>query len=360
MDTTDPNIIFDSNGVCNHCHEYKVAMERSAFHGTEAGEQLSRLVAKIKEDGRKRSYDCVIGLSGGVDSSYVAYKVKELGLRPLAVHLDNGWDSEMAVSNIENICTKLEIDLKTVVLDWGEFSDLQLAFLRASTPDSEIPSDHAIVASNFLTARELGVGHVIFGYNGKTESHLPRAWSQGYFDWRYITAVHREFGTRPLKTFPGMNMLNYYVLRKKVAQHNILQYLNYSKKDAMVVLEQKLGWRNYGGKHHESIYTRFYQGYILPVKFGFDKRKAHLSSLVCSGETSREAALEELKKDPYPRAAMAADKKYVAKKLGISDGDFDSIMSLPLRSFDDYPSYAKIYKNPVYRFLRNCVGKILP
>jgi N-acetyl sugar amidotransferase len=351
MDTTDPDIAFDEDGVCRHCHAYDERLRKDVFTGEEGRKRLEQLVDEIKAAGMGKEYDCIIGVSGGVDSSYVAYKVKELGLRPLAVHLDNGWDSELAVKNIEQVLKKLDIDLYTHVIDWEEFKDLQLGFLKSSTPDSEIPSDHAIVSVMYQMAEKVGTKYVLVGYNAKTESHFPSAWSQGYWDWKYIKAIHKRFGKLKLKTFPHVT---FWQLRKySYTQHwiHILNYLDYNKKEAKNLLIKELSWKDYGWKHHESIYTRFYQGYILPNKFGFDKRKAHLSSLICSGEISREEALLELQNDPYPIQMQTEDRLYLIKKFDISEEEFETIMRLPKKSFWDYPSYEKWYKTRSFRTL---------
>lgn len=352
MDTSDPDIQFDANEVCNHCHAYDAAVASRVFTGQEATRLLEELVDRIRKQGAGKPYDCVIGVSGGVDSTFVAYKVKQLGLRPLAVHLDNGWDSELAVKNIENTLKRLNIDLHTRVLDWEEFKDLQLAFLRASTPDSEIPTDHAIVSELYKTAARIGVRYIVAGVNVRTESHLPVAWSTGHLDWRYIRGLHRRFGTRPLRGFPHLTLFDFYRYRFSYHWIDILNYLDYNKSEAKRILERELGWRDYGGKHYESIYTRFYQGYILPRKFGYDKRRVHLSSLICSGEITREAALEALKEEPYPVDLQQSDLEYVAKKFGLTREEFDEIMRLPRKSFWDYPSYARWRKTGPYRFAR--------
>jgi N-acetyl sugar amidotransferase len=343
MDSTDPDIQFGVDGICHHCRAYDESVRARVFSGEEAKRRLAALVDEIKRGGRGKPYDCIIGISGGVDSTYVAYAVKRvLGLRPLAVHLDNGWDSELAVKNIEQVLNKLGIELYTEVLDWDEFRDLQLAFLRSSTPDSEIPSDHAIVSVLYRLAHKQGLRHILSGNNVRTESHHPPAWSQGHYDWRYIASLQKRFGTRPLKTFPHRNAFNLIYDARTIQWIDVLNYLDYKKADALKVLEQDLGWKYYGGKHYESIYTRFYQGYILPKKFGFDKRKMHLSSLICSGEITREQALAELKKPTYPEDLQASDREYVIKKLGISEADFESIMRAPPKKFSDYPSYANM------------------
>ena len=351
MDTTDPEIEFDEKGVCNHCRYYDGRIAKKVFTGQDGRERLAKVVDDIKKHSSTKDYDCVIGVSGGVDSTYVAYKVKELGLNPLAVHLDNGWDSELAVKNIEQVLKKLNIDLYTHVIDWEEFRDLQLAFLKASTADSEIPTDHAIVSLMCQMAEKIGVRYIIMGYNSRTESHLPKGWSQGHFDWKYIKSVHQQFGKVKLTTFPHMNMWTY--LRYRASQNwvNILDYLDYVKKDAMQTLQQELGWKYYGGKHYESIYTRFYQGYILPKKFGYDKRRMHLSGLICSGEMTREEAFAELKKEPYPVELQAEDKAYALKKFELTETEFEEIMNLPQKSYHDYPSSDRFFHGPIYRGL---------
>jgi N-acetyl sugar amidotransferase len=350
MDTTDPNISFDRDGVCNHCHDYDNVVRTGIPSASAARQRLKTLIDAIGSEGAGKPYDSVIGVSGGVDSTFVAQKVKELGLRPLAVHLDNGWDSEAAVSNIAKVLNKLNIDLYTHVIDWEEFKDIQRAFLLASTPDAEIPSDHAIFSILYDQARRLGIRYVITGINIRTEMHLPVAWSQGHWDWGYIRAVHRQFGTGRIKTFPHFNFFKYVTgNRYSHITVNLLDLLDFSKKKALVALERDFGWKNYGGKHNESIYTRWFQGYYLPRKFGFDKRRSHLSSRICSGELSRAEALAELQSPPYPLEQQAADCEYVAKKLGLSAQEFRAIMDAPPKKFGDYPSYARFMKGKTFQ-----------
>jgi len=352
MDTSDPEIVFDEMGVCHHCHRFDERVRTAVRTGEDGRRALSILAEQIRKDGRGREYDCVIGVSGGVDSTYVAWLARSLDLRPLAVHLDNGWDSELAATNIARALRTLDIDLHTHVINWLEFRDLQLAFLKASTPDAEIPTDHAIVALMYSTAVRIGVRHVLTGYNVRTESHMTTAWSQGYYDWRYIRGVHRLFGRVPLHTFPHMNLWTYWRYLRTISSVDVLDYVDYVKADAIKTLETELSWKYYGGKHFESLYTRFYQGYILPRKWGFDKRRCHFSSLICSGEMTREQALEELQNQPYPLSQQLEDRTYVTKKLGISDAEFEAIMQLPKKTYWDYPSYAKLYRNPVFRSAR--------
>ncbi|MFN8414017.1 MAG: N-acetyl sugar amidotransferase [Anaerolineales bacterium] len=359
MDTTDPDIVFDENGVCNHCHTYDRMVREYVVDGEEGLRELEQIAQKIRKDGEGKKYDCIIGVSGGVDSTYVAFRVKELGLRPLAVHLDNGWDSELAVKNIEETLKRLNIDLYTEVLDWEEFRDLQVSFLKASTPDSEIPTDHAIVALLSNMAEKLGVKYIIVGHNVRTETHLPRSWSQGHFDWKYIRAIQNMFGTLPLKTFPHFGFFKFYFRMITQKRIEILNYIGYNKKEALRVLQDELGWRYYGGKHYESIYTRFYQGYILPEKFGFDKRRSHLSSLVCSGEITRSQALDDLSAPTYAPSMQEEDREYVVKKLGLTDDEFTTIMALPRKTYWDYPSYGKFMRHPLILKITPFVKRIV-
>ncbi len=342
MDTTaDPDIRFDENGVSNYVDYYKKLISQRVPTPDVAPKKLKDIIDKIKSAGKGKEYDCIIGVSGGVDSTYVAYLVKEMGLRPLSVHFDNGWNSELAVSNIEKVLKLLHIDLYTYVVDWDEYKDLQLSFLKASTPDGEIPTDHAIYALLFQMANKYGIKYIIKGQNIKTEGILAPSWAQGHLDWKYIRSVQKLFGTKKLKSFPHLSLFKvfYFLGIKQIKAIAILDYTDYNKKTAMDVLQNKLGWIYYGGKHYESVYTRFFQGYILPKKFHIDKRRGHLSTLICSGEITREEALEEIKKDPYPNEELKKqDIEFAAKKLGISSDDFNNIMTSPIRSINDYPN----------------------
>jgi N-acetyl sugar amidotransferase len=339
MDTkADRNIVFDNEGICHHCRRYDAMFSTRVIRGEAGKAVLDVLVRKMKRAGHGRDYDCIIGVSGGVDSTYVAWLVKHLGLRPLAVHLDNGWNSELAVKNIERVLTKLRIDLYTHVIDWEEFRDLQVSFLKASTPDGEIPSDHAIFALLWREAVRRGIKYIVSGMNFTTESIYVPDWAYGHSDWRYIQDVHRQFGSVKLRTYPHFSLayLMYANLVRGVRTVSILNNIDYDKNQAMRVLTNELGWEYYGGKHHESIYTRFYQGYVLPKKFGIDKRYGHLSDLINAGQITRQQALEEIKNPPYPEAQQLEDLAYISKKLGLRGGAFDEIMALPVRSFRDY------------------------
>lgn len=340
MDTTDPDIVFDKDGICNHCSN-AINIYKSIVDDKERSKKLNVIVDQIKSSAKGKEYDCVIGVSGGVDSTYVAYLVKELGLKPLAVHLDNGWNSELAVSNIEKALKILDIDLYTYVLDWEEFKDLQISFLKASTPHCEHPTDHAIVALLYKIASQHNIKYILYGSNTSTESIAVKSWSGGQLDWKYIKNVHKKFGTHKLKNYPSVSGIGllYYRKFKRIQTINILDYVDYNKTLATQLLEEKLGWIYYGGKHHESIYTKFFQTYILPKKFNIDKRKTHLSPLICNGEISREEALNELKKDTCTNEELISDKEYVVKKLGITIEQFEEIMNEKVKSFYDYTSY---------------------
>lgn len=368
MDTTDPLIEFDENGVCNHCKQAEKLLAREPYSlpFEEKEKRFKKLAEEIKEKGKGKQYDCIIGISGGVDSTYVAYLVKKYGLRPLAVHLDNGWNSELAVMNIENALNKLGIDLYTHVIDWEEFKDLQLSFLKASTPDSEIPSDHAIFALMYMMAEKYKVEYVLTGMNQSSESILPKEWSQGHNDWKYIKSVHKQFGSKKLKTFPHYSLIKYFnwLYIKKIKWISTLDYFDYDKEKAKKFIIKELSWRDYGGKHHESNYTKIYQAYILPTKFGYDKRKAHLSSLIVAGQITREEALEELQKPLYDEKILKNDIEYLINKFQISQKDFDDIMKAHKKSFDDYPSYYNSWYYPktgtlFFRILRKIYKKFI-
>jgi N-acetyl sugar amidotransferase len=334
----DPAIEFDAECICNHCRRYERLLPERVFTGKAAQDALGRVVDTLKAAGKGRDYDCLIGVSGGVDSTYVAYLTKQLGLRPLAVHIDNGWNSELAVKNIELTLHKLDIELHTEVLDWREFRDLQLSFLKASTPDMDIPADHAIAAVLWKQAGSHGIKHIISGMNFATESTFVESWAYGHWDWRYIKGLHERFGSVPLKTFPHYSIagLAYYNFVRGIRSVSILNYVDYNKAQAMDVLVNEIGWKYYGGKHYESIYTRFIQGYILPVKFGIDKRYGHLSDLIRSGQMSRQDALDELGRPAYDDEMLRKDKDFFMKKFGMTTAQMDEIMAAPPRSFRHY------------------------
>ena len=350
MDTTDTSITFNENGVCNHCQKYDEVISSYPFNSQASIDlELEKMLNRAKKECRDKPYDCVIGVSGGVDSTYLAYIAKEKGLRPVAVHLDNGWDSELAVHNIEKVLKNLGIDLITHVLEWDEFKDLQISFLKAGVSDAEIPTDHAISGILYKVARKYGIKTILLGTNIATESGLPFAWTYGVSDWMYIDGIHKKFGTRKLTNYPHFRFLDefYWKVFCGIRVFPILDFVPYNKAEALDVLQNVLGWQYYGGKHYESIYTRFFQGYILPKKFNIDKRRAHLSSLIRSGQTTREEALEEMSTPTYPEDMQRDDREYVIKKLGLTEKEFDEIMAAPVKSYRDYPNYYNLARKTI-------------
>jgi N-acetyl sugar amidotransferase len=343
MDTSDSELVLDDVGVCNHCRRYQEELPKRVFNVEVGKEKLKALIATIKNSGKDKDYDCIIGVSGGVDSTYVAYLTKNLGLKPLAVHFDNGWNSELAISNIQKTLDYLDIDLYTYVIDWEEFKDLQLSFLKASTPDGEIPTDHAINSLLFREANKRGIKYIVNGMNFASESISVPSWAYGHSDWKYIKSVHKKFGTVELKGYPKFNFFNlfYWTVVKQIKVISILNYIEYRKDVVMKVLENDLGWIYYGGKHYESVYTRFYQGYILPKKFGIDKRRGHLSDLINSCQITRDEALREIETVAYEENLFLQDIGFVIKKLGLNKVSFEAMMNLPNKTYMDYPNNFK-------------------
>ncbi|MBI1394008.1 MAG: N-acetyl sugar amidotransferase [Alphaproteobacteria bacterium] len=340
MDTTDPDITFDADGVCSNCHKFDREL-RPYWKPDEAGAaELDALLEQIRSEGAGKRYDCIIGLSGGVDSSYLATRLIEWRLRPLVVHVDAGWNSELAVKNIEIMLSKLGLDLDTVVIDWNEMRDLQRAFLCSNVANQDIPQDHAFTAALVGKALEHGLTYVISGTNFATEGVLPQAWGYDAMDARHIRDIHRRFGEGRLKRFPLLDFHDYYVTMlqqlKFIAPLNLMPY---DKASAIAHLEQNFGWRYYGGKHYESIWTRWYQAHYLPVKFGYDKRKAHLSSLIVAGSMTREAALAELEKPLYSDNELAHDTAFVAKKLGLTLQELESFIEAPPRDYRHFDTH---------------------
>lgn len=341
MNTSDPNIRFDEDGICNHCTEARAFLKTVGARDGAGARELSELAEEARSLGRGKPYDVVIGLSGGVDSTYVAYlAVRQMGLRPLAVHFDNGWNSELAVHNIERTVKKLSIDLYTHVVDWSEFRDLQLSLFKSHISSIEMPTDHGIRAILYRVAAKNGIRHVISGGNAATEFILPRGWQHPHTDLKLLRSIHQKFGTVPLRTFPTLSIwrMAYYTLIKRIRFYRILDSIDYDKSSAIETIQKELDWRPYGVKHGESTFTRFFQSYIQPRKFGFDKRIAHLSSLIAAGQLSRNAASAELQQDPFAPSSAEAEIAYVVKKLGMSRQQFDDYMAAPPLPATMYPN----------------------
>lgn len=340
MDTTDPHIRFNERGECNHCEEFLERTSKRLYQGKVSDQQLKTLVEKIKRDGKSKKYDAVLGLSGGIDSCYAAYHAKKLGLRVLAVHMDNGWNSEEAVKNIKNVADILDMDYESYVLNWDTFKDLQLTFLKASVPELETPTDIAIPAALHQIASRYGIKYIISGGNFATEGILPKSWHYNAKDVTYLKAIHQQFGNQSLKEFPlfGYKQEFYYKYLRGIRIIYLLNYLPYEKNTAMELLQKELQWKYYGGKHYESIYTGFVQSYILPEKFFIDYRKATFSTQICVGSMKREEALHLLQSSPYENANMEKEKAYVCKKLGITVEEFNRMMQEQPLTHRHYPN----------------------
>lgn len=342
MDTTDPEITFDDEGVSSHAHMFDSLVEPvlSAAQRGDRRAEAERLVATIRAAGAGKPYDCIIGVSGGIDSSYLALTAVRMGLRPLLVHFDSGWNSELAVGNIASLVERLGLDLVTDVVDWREMRDLQLSFFKASVPNCDIPTDHVFASVAYQQARKYGIKYMLTGHNLVSESILPTAWGFDAGDARHLKAIQRRFGTVRLRTYPVLGYLKRYLwfeILNGIKSVDLLNYLPYDYTEAKATIAAELGWRDYGGKHHESIFTRYFQGYYLPTKFGFDKRKAHLSSLVLAGQMTRESALARLAEPPYDPELLRQDHDFIAKKLGVTPQELEEIFARPPRDHREYP-----------------------
>ena len=360
MDTQgDPDITFNEYGVCNYYEDAESRYSNFVYSPEESETKLIKLANEIKQEGKGNEYDCIIGLSGGVDSSYVAIWAVEMGLRPLAVHFDNGWNSEIAVNNIKKIIDKLGIDLYTYVVNWDEFADLQRSFFKASVVDVEMITDNSHKAVTVSIAKEYGIKYNLHGGNFRTENMMPPSWSWNKQDVLNIKDIHKKYGTRPLKTFKTISDLRWEFIKRtgfslKLAMP--LNLMNFRKDEAMDVLKEKVGWEYYGGKHYESVFTKFFQAYYLPEKFKIDKRKVHLSSLILNNEISREEAIIEISKPLYQEEELRRDKEYVLKKLGFSKDEWSRIMTEPVRSHDYYSSNVK-FRNALTSIYNKFKGK---
>ncbi len=358
MDTSDPLIVFDAQGICNYCHEYRDTAASRLADPIKSQKLLDELLTKVRRSGAKNDFDCLVGVSGGVDSSYVAYLAKKWGLRPLAFHFDSGWNSELAVGNIQRLLEKLDIPLHTFVCDWEEMKSLQVAYLRSGMVNCDIPQDHSIIASLYATAAKFKIQHILVGTNVVTEAILPESY-RGHrcTDLRSLRAVFKRFGQGRLNRYPTIGILKryfYYRWIHPVYQHGVLNLIDYNKAEAKDFLTREFGWRDYGGKHFESVYTRFHQGYYLPKKFGYDKRRCHLSTLILSGQITRDSALDEMGRPPYPEDALARERDFVLQKLEISREEFETVMKTPLRDYRELPNedFVQSMINRVGKFIR--------
>jgi N-acetyl sugar amidotransferase len=358
---TYPDIVFDEKGVCNVCHTYDQMAEKFLIEQEELGENyLNRKIARIKEEGKNKEYDCILGISGGVDSSYLAIRLKEWGLRPLALHIDNGWNTELAVSNIEKLIKQLGLDLFTYVVNWEELRDLELSYMAASVVDIDIPNEMCSQAIINRKAAQLGIKYIITGHNYSSEGWLPPTFSHYKYDTLNLNDIHRKFGKVKLKTYPKIGYFRtlYYSKIKKIDFFSPLNYMHYDKEDAKKVLIDQYNWRDYGGKHFENSYTRFYQSYILPEKFKLDKRRSHLSSLICAGQLTRKEALKVIETPHYTNEELlASDRDYFIKKLRITEKEFENYIHTPPKKHTDYRSYinVQVFVKKHFSFLKKFI-----
>jgi N-acetyl sugar amidotransferase len=350
MDTTDPEIEFDEKGICNHCRGFFLRMEEVRAMRKSGPEHLEEILQKIKKSGRGNKYDALLGISGGADSCYVGYLLQKKGIRTLLVHMDNGWNSDDASLNIKNVAKRLGFDYESYVLDWEEFKDIQLAFLKASVVEAETPTDIATMGALHRIAARERIKYIISGGNLATEGILPKTWHYNAKDTKYFNFIQKTFGTKKVRKFPnfGFRSEMYFKLIRGIRMVYLLNYIDYNKADAIKILQEELGWKRYSGKHHESHFTKFVQAYLLPKKFNLDYRKATLSSQICAGEITREKAMEALKAPLYDEADMEREKIYIAKKLAITKEELEKIIELPGKYHYEYPNDEKrlnfIYK----------------
>lgn len=348
MDTTDSKISFDSSGVCDHCNEFYKNVLPNWNTDVSGYKKLEAIVEKIKRDGKGRSFDCIMGMSGGLDSSYLTHlAVTKLGLRPLVFHVDGGWNSQMAVHNIEVIVDKLGLDLYTEVIDWEEMKDFQLAFFKAGVSNIDIPQDHAFIATLYHFAYKEKIKYILNGGNFSTECvRNPLEWIYHGSDMAYIRDIHGKFGKRPLVNYPLSNILWHklylrYVKRIRVVKP--LNFLPFIKEDATQLLVREYGWQAYPQKHFESRFTKFYESYWLPKKFGYDTRKVQYSSLILTGQMTRQEALEKLSKPAYDDVSIVHDFEYIATKLGISTSELQEYFEMPNKSYSDYKTNQRLF-----------------
>lgn len=339
MDTTDHLISFNESGVCNHCIEFENVTSKYYMPNEKGKELLLKNIDQIKKEGAGKEYDCIIGLSGGVDSCYLALKVKEWGLRPLVVHVDTGWNSELAVANINKVIDYCGYELFTHVIQWDEMRDLQVAFLKSGVANQDVPQDHAIFATIYHFAIKNNINVVLTGGNISTEGIFPDSWQGNAMDAINLKAIHRKFGEHPLKTYPTINLFQYYIwfpFVKKMRTFRPLNFMHYNKSEAIAEMEEKIGWRNYGRKHGESIFTKLFQNYYQPEKFGYDKRLPHLSSLIVTGQITREDALKKLEEPLYNPEELENDIAYFCRKLNVNRDQFDRFITDPAHNYTEF------------------------
>lgn len=360
MDTSDPLITFDGYGVCNHCRGFDVVAKNNWFPNSEGHDRWLHYIDVIKDAGKGQDYDCILGLSGGVDSSYLALKIRDWGLRPLVVHVDAGWNSELAVANIEALVKHCNYDLHTHVVDWEDMRDLHLAYLRSGVANQDVPQDHIFFASLYHFATNNKIRYILSGGNLATEGIFPESWHGSAMDAINLKAIHRQFGERRLSGYKTISFFECYVwypFVKKLRTLRPLNYMRYDKNAALKELEDTVDYKPYPRKHGESVFTKLFQNYYLPTKFGYDKRLPHLSSLIVSGQLSREEALEIIEKPLYDSVELYNDIAYFCKKLRITRAEFDELMNAPVHHYSDFQNWDKRYQ--FLKQIQNIFSKIL-
>ncbi len=357
MDTSDRAISFNPQGYCNHCSDFLKQIQRLTYQGTASDRDREQLVDRIRSAGKGRDYDCVVGVSGGVDSSYLIYLVKQWGLRPLAVHTDNGWNSEEAVQNIRRVCNHCQVDYQSFVLDWNEFRQIQLAFLKAGIVELELPTDVAIQGALHKVAAQNGARFILSGGNLATEGILPRSWFYYPKDSRLLRGICHTFGVNKLRNFPTFDYPTeiYYKFLRGIRLVYPLNLVPFVKEEAVKILASQCDWLEYGGKHHESRFTRFIQSYVQPVKFGVDYRRPTFSTQICMGTMNREEALTQLARPAYNEALIETEKQFIAKKLAIQPEELERLLNEPPKSYRDYPNNEKLLSF-LYRSYRRLFG----
>lgn len=347
MDTTDSAIIFDDDGVCDHCNTFETKVKPNWHVGERGRQELRALVESIKASGKNNDFDCIIGMSGGIDSSYLTYVATEFGLRPLVFHVDAGWNSQIAVNNIEKLIDKLGLDLYTEVIDWQEMRDLQLAYFKSGVPHIDTPQDHAFFATMYKFAEEHDIKYILTGANLSTECiRNPIEWMYYQSDSIQLRDIHSKHGSHPLLNYPVTSILRHKIWLPYVKGIKVVRPLNmveYDKAAAVELLSEKFGWQPYPQKHFESRFTRFYEGYWLPKKFGFDTRKVQYSSLIVTGQMTRQEALDKLKFPALDEATVRQEFEYVANKLEISTTELQGYFDAPNKTYRDYKSQEAVY-----------------
>jgi N-acetyl sugar amidotransferase len=341
MDTSDSQIVFDADGVCDHCNGFKRDVLPNWFPNDTGKAMFRELISKIKESGKGKPFDCIMGMSGGLDSSYLLHlAVSEFGLRPLVFHVDGGWNTDIAVNNVQMLVEKLGLELYTEVINWEEMRDFQLAFFKAGVPHLDIPQDHAFIATLYHFANKHNIKYILNGSNYSTECvRNPLEWLYYGTDMAQIRDIHRRFGMRKLDTYPFSSILFHKLYLRYIKGVQVVKPLNwlpYTKEQAIATLSGKYGWRPYPQKHFESRFTRFYEGYWLPTRFGYDTRKVQYSSLILTKQMTREEALKKLEQPAYDPATIADDFEYVANKLGITVDELRHYHTMPLKTYRDY------------------------